>query len=373
MMMLVRLSTHVTPARRQEILAECAALGLFPAVGPEAGAGVKGNTLRLIGEPSPGHRSKLEDIHGIVAILEAGDARELHERAPGAPDTSVRVHGPAPGGVGIEAAFGAGDVSVIAGPCAAEDPESLLEIARAVRAAGATLLRGGAFKPRTSPYSFQGVGKRALEWLAAAREATGLGLVTEVLDPRDVEAVGEVCDVFQIGARSMTNAALLVEVGRFGKPVLLKRGIAATIREFLLAAEFVLAQGNEQVILCERGVRGFDQVTRNLLDVGGIAHLKRVSHLPVVADPSHAAGRSELVRPLARAGLAAGADGLIIEVHPRPDEAHSDARQAISPGELSRIVDDARILAGLDGRRLVLPGGPAERDPRPSRPVESIV
>jgi len=224
-----------------------------------------------------------------------------------------------------------------------------------VAAAGGALLRGGAFKPRTSPHAFQGMGLAALPLLAEAREATGLGIVTEVLDPRDVDAVGRVVDAFQIGARSMANSALLREVGRYGKPVLLKRGMAATVREFTLAAEYVLAEGNPNVILCERGVRSFDSVTRNLLDVGAVAHLKRATHLPVVVDPSHAAGRADLVRPLARAGVAAGADGLMVETHPRPAEVHSDGAQAIGLEELARIVDDTRALLELDGRLLVTP------------------
>jgi 3-deoxy-7-phosphoheptulonate synthase len=234
-----------------------------------------------------------------------------------------------------------------------QDEERLLEIARAVRAAGGTLLRGGAFKPRTSPYSFQGLGREGLERLAHAREETGLAIVTEVLDPREVETVGQVADVFQIGSRSMSNAPLLREVGRTNKPVLLKRGLSATVREFLLAAEYVLSEGNAQVILCERGIRGFDTVTRNVLDVGTVAYLKRATHLPVIVDPSHAAGRAELVRPLARAGLAAGADGLLVEVHPRPGEAHSDGDQAISTAEFGRLAAEARALCALDERTLV--------------------
>jgi 3-deoxy-7-phosphoheptulonate synthase len=191
--------------------------------------------------------------------------------------------------------------------------------------------------------------------LAAARAETGIGIVTEVLDPRDVEKVGEVADMFQIGARSMSNAPLLVEVGRTRKPVLLKRGIAASVRVFLLAAEFVLAQGNTQIVLCERGVRGFDTTTRNLLDVGAVAHMKLATHLPVIVDPSHAAGRSDIVRALARAGLAAGADGLIVEVHHDPSEAHSDGSQAVLPPQFGAIVEDAVAIAALDGRRVVTP------------------
>lgn len=299
--------------------------------------------LNLEGTGRPDHRSRFEDLWAVRSVLDAGDAHERHER-DGRADTVVRVG---------EARFGGGFVSLIAGPCAVENGDRLIEIARDVRARGATLLRGGAWKPRTSPYSFQGLHEEGLELLARAKAETGIGIVTEVLDPRDVGRVGAVADMFQIGARSMSNAPLLTEVGRTRKPVLLKRGIQASVREFLLAAEFILAQGNTQIVLCERGVRGFDTTTRNLLDVGAVAHLKLATHLPVIVDPSHAAGRSELVRPLARAGLAAGADGLIVEVHPDPGEVHSDGSQAVLPAQFGAIVEDAIAIAALDGRRVV--------------------
>jgi 3-deoxy-7-phosphoheptulonate synthase len=304
------------------------------------------------GPTRAGDRAAYEDLAFVAGVLDASDAPELGERTPGREDTIQRVG---------EAAFGGPYVSLIAGPCAVEDEARLLEIARAVRAAGATCLRGGAYKPRTSPYSFQGAGRDGLERLGRVRAAVGLPVVTEVLDPRDVESVAAVADVLQIGARSMANYGLLAEVARTGRAVLLKRGAAATVREFLLAAEHVLARGNERVILCERGVRGFDQVTRNVLDVGTIAHLKRVTHLPVIVDPSHAAGRADLVRPLARAGLAAGADGLIVEVHPQPNEARSDGAQAVSPADFAEIARDAAALVRLDGRRLVV--GKDAREP----------
>jgi len=340
--MLIRLKRALAATTLDSILLVCKELGYSYAFLDEART-----LLQLDGLGGADHRTRFEDLTGVASVLEAGSAYELHERAPGRKDTRVTVR---------NAIFGDGNVSLIGGPCAVEDSERLIEIAQRVEAAGATLLRGGAFKPRTSPYSFQGHGERGLESLAAARAATGLGIVTEVLDPRDVERVGAVCDMFQIGARNMANAPLLREVGRTQTPVLLKRGFAATVREFVLAAETILAEGNEAVVLCERGIRSFDKTTRNLLDVGAVAHLKRATHLPVIVDPSHAAGRADLVRPLSRAGLAAGADGLIIEVHPAPEEAQSDGAQAISAEEFSRITDDARILAGLDGRRLALSG-----------------
>jgi 3-deoxy-7-phosphoheptulonate synthase len=340
--MLLRLRRGLPGSQSDSILALAKELG-YRARFLEGAQGL----LRLDGPEGTGlpeHRSRFEDCAGVEAVLDAGEARERHERAPGQPDTVVSVG---------EAKFGGGHVSLIAGPCAVESAERLLEIARSVQAAGAVLLRGGAYKPRTSPYSFQGKGEEGLDCLAQARAETGLGIVTEVLDPRDVERVAEVADMLQIGARSMTNTPLLAEVGATGKAVLLKRGFSATVREFLLAAEFLLARGNSRVVLCERGVRGFDKTTRNLLDVGAVAHLKQATHLPVIVDPSHAAGRSDLVRPLARAGLAAGADGLIIEVHTETSEARSDGAQAISAEAFALIAKDAAAIAALDRRTVV--------------------
>ena len=312
--------------------------------------------LELDGVGAPDHRSRLEDCFAVERILDVGTARELHERTPERDATVVRVG---------DAMFGGGHVSLIAGPCAIEERKRTIEIACEVRARGAALLRGGAYKPRTSPYSFQGTRRAGLAMLAEARAESGLGVVTEALDPRDVEAVAEVADMIQVGARNMANQPLLTELGRLRKPVLLKRGFMATLREFLLAAEFVLAGGNDQVVLCERGIRSFDGATRNVLDVGGVAWLKLHTHLPVLVDPSHAAGRADLVRPLARAGLAAGADGLICEVHPRPHEVRSDAAQALGLEDFSAVVRDARALVALDGRTLVQPArSPATRDPK---------
>ena len=216
------------------------------------------------------------------------------------------------------------------------------------------LLRGGVYKPRTSPYSFQGLGAVGLEMLAAVRAETGIAVVTEVLDPRDVERVAQVVDMIQIGTRSATNFPLLTEVGRAGKPILLKRGFGATVREFQLSSEYILDTGNDQVVLCERGVRSFDSTTRNLLDVGAIAHLAAATHLPIIADPSHAAGRSDLVSPIARAGMAAGADGLIVEVHETPAVALSDGQQAVTLEQLREIIEDAEKIASISGRTVAL-------------------
>ncbi len=343
--MLLQLRSHATPRDLESIRALASELG-YEVRTLDASGRVLELCRRADGRPvrpSAHHRSLFEDLAGVRAVLDNREAPELSERAQARADTVVTVAG---------AAFGGGRVSIIAGPCAVEDEGRLLEIARCVRDAGATLLRGGAFKPRTSPYSFQGLGEAGLALLGEVGRATGLGIVTELLDPRDVDSVLDVADMIQIGSRSMSNAALLVEAGRSGKPVLLKRGLAATARELLLAAEYVLSQDNPNVVLCERGIRGFDDVTRNVLDVGLVAHLSRATHLPVIVDPSHAAGRPDLVLPLARAGIAAGADGLIVEVHPEPSEARSDGAQAVHPRVFAELVAAVQGLLRLDGREL---------------------
>jgi len=246
-------------------------------------------------------------------------------------------------------------VVVMAGPCSVESEEQILAAARAVRASGATVLRAGAFKPRSSPYSFQGLGRRGLELLALAREETGLLIVTEAMDPEGLEQVAAVADIIQLGARNMQNYSLLKQAGRLRKPVLLKRGLSATIQELLLSAEYILAEGNPNVILCERGVRGFDTATRNLFDLSAIAVVHGLSHLPIVADPSHGTGHRDMVTPMARAAVAAGADGLLIEVHPTPDRALSDGAQSLYPEQFERLMAETRIIAEAIGRRIAEP------------------
>jgi 3-deoxy-7-phosphoheptulonate synthase len=241
---------------------------------------------------------------------------------------------------------------LIAGPCSVEYREQTIETARAVAAAGATMLRGGAFKPRTSPYAFQGLGQEALEILRDAREETGLPVVTELMDPRHVDQVLEFADVIQIGARNSQNFLLLSEVGRAHKPVLLKRGMSTSVEELLMAAEYVAKEGNERIILCERGIKTFEQATRFTLDLGAVAVLKEETHLPVIVDPSHAAGRRDLVLPLARAAAAVGADGIIVEVHPRPEEALSDASQQIPAGEFADFARAVGEVVSLMGRQI---------------------
>ena len=243
-------------------------------------------------------------------------------------------------------------IVVIAGPCSVESREQLLSVARSVKASGASMLRGGAFKPRTLPYSFQGLGLDGLKLLAEARQETGLPVVTEVMAPEDVAVVEEYADVLQIGARNMQNFPLLKRVGEASRPVMLKRGISATIEEWLSSAEYILAEGNEDVIMCERGIRTFEKLTRFTLDLTAVPLLKELSHLPVIVDPSHGTGVRALVMPMAKASVAAGADGLLVEVHPRPEEAKSDGEQSLRPNEFQSLIEDLRPLALAVGRTL---------------------
>lgn len=290
---------------------------------------LEGETFRLDGE-------SLRLLPGVRAVQRLAEPYPLAARTGHPEDTVVSVG---------KARIGR-DFCLIAGPCAVESPEQVTSIARRVSAAGAQLLRGGAFKPRTSPYTFGGLGAEGLELLCRAGRETGLPVVSEITDPRQLSLFREV-DVLQVGARNMQNFELLRELGRQEKPVLLKRSFGATVTELLQAAEYILAGGNERVILCERGIRTFETDSRATLDVAGIAALKEQSHLPVLADPSHAAGRRELVAPLALAAAAAGADGLMIEVHDRPEEALSDGRQALTCGEFARLARRVQALTAL--------------------------
>ena len=341
--MFLHLQSTIDSAQRAEVEAAARGLGV-DLVPQDSGA----HLMELVSAGVPGPErgqvvAAFTALPGVVEVLDRPGEQPLWS-ATWHESTMVKVG---------DAVFGGGSAAVIAGPCAVEDGAELLEIARAVQSRGATLLRGGAFKPRSSPYSFQGLGARGLQHLKDVREATGLGIVTEVLDPREISSVLEVADMVQVGARNMANSSLLKELGTVDRPVLLKRGFGATVDEFLGAAEYLLCGGNSRVVLCERGIRSFDQVTRNLLDVGAIAHLREATHLPVIADPSHAAGRSDLVRAIGRAGMAAGADGLMVEVHLDPSAALSDGQQAIGPDEFEALVTDAGVLCELDGRTLL--------------------
>jgi len=286
-------------------------------------------------------------LPGVESVTPVLKPYKLASREFAAEQTVVRV--------GEGRSVGGRALSVIAGPCSVESKAQLQTTADAVKRAGANMLRGGAFKPRSSPYAFQGLGLEALKLLVQTRAETGLPVVTEVMDTRQVELVAEYADVLQIGARNMQNFALLSEVGRVQRPVLLKRGLSATIKELLMAAEYIIAQGNRNVILCERGIRTFESATRNTLDVAAIPVLKLETHLPVIVDPSHAGGRADLVAPLAYAAIAAGADGLIVEVHPEPENARSDGDQSLTPSAFAELMRALGPFAAAAGRTLSLP------------------
>jgi 3-deoxy-7-phosphoheptulonate synthase len=304
--------------------------------------GAERMAIGTFGTTSRAAAEAVESLPGVAEVVPVSRPFKLASREVIPDDTVVRV-GTVLVGAGAPLAF-------MAGPCSVESREQTLQTARAVRAAGATILRGGAFKPRSSPYNFRGLGVPGLEILEEARAETGLAIVTEVLTPGDVDAVARVADCLQIGARNMQNFSLLDAVGDQPKPVLLKRGNSATIEEFLLSAEYVLARGNRNVILCERGIRTFEKYTRNTFDVNAIPLLKRLSHLPVVGDPSHGTGKWYLVAPVALAAVAAGADGLLIEVHPSPDHALSDGFQSLTFENFSALVGRASAVAGAVGR-----------------------
>jgi 3-deoxy-7-phosphoheptulonate synthase len=279
-------------------------------------------------------------MSGVADAVPVSKPWKLVSREVKPNDTFVRIG---------DAQIGGGRFGVIAGPCAVESKEQVDESAVAVKAAGAHFLRGGAFKPRTSPYAFQGMKEEGLKILADARAKTGLPIVTEVLDTRDVELVGRYADVLQIGARNMQNFALLEAVGAQPKAVMLKRGLSATINEFLMAAEYILKQGNYNVILCERGIRTFETMTRNTLDLGSIPLIKRLTHLPIIIDPSHGTGDRASVPALARAAVALGADGIMIEVHPHPEKALSDGPQSLTPAAFATLMDSVRAIAAVVG------------------------
>jgi 3-deoxy-7-phosphoheptulonate synthase len=302
--------------------------------------------IAALGEERPGLTEVLEPGEGVEKVLPIMAPYKRASSELKRERTAVKARSLEVGGT---------RVAVIAGPCSVESEEQIVAAARAVRAAGAVALRGGAFKPRTSPYSFQGLGRRGLELLALARRETGLAIVTEAMDEAGANLVAEIADCIQIGARNMQNYSLLKVVGRLGKPVLLKRGLAATITDLLLSAEYILAEGNDQVILCERGVRSFDPSVRNLFDLTAIPVVHKLSHLPIIADPSHGTGLRDQVTPMARAAVAAGADGMLIEVHPSPDRALSDGAQSLYPWQFTALVDELRPIVAAIGRSLAAP------------------
>lgn len=311
--------------------------------------GKQRTTVGLVGNDGRVDGSRLAALSGVQEIIHVTKPYKQVSREWKPEPTVIRL----PGGLTV----GGDEVIVMAGPCSVESERQILEAARAVREAGATVLRAGAFKPRSSPYSFQGLGRAGLKLLGRAREESGLLIVTEAMDGEGLDWVAEVADIIQIGARNMQNYSLLKHAGRAGKPILLKRGLSATIQELLLSAEYILAEGNPNVILCERGVRGFDPATRNLFDLSALPVVHGLSHLPIIADPSHGTGHRDMVIPMARAAVAAGADGLLVEVHPSPDRALSDGAQSLYPEQFDRMMKEIRLIAEAIGRRVAEPAG----------------
>ncbi len=326
-----------------------AVVGVIKEMGYEARPipGGQRTAVGLIGNDGGVDSARLEGLEGVLEVIPVTHPYKQVSREWREEDTVVSL----PNGTRV----GGNDIVIMAGPCAVEGEEQILDIAHQLKEIGVTVLRGGAFKPRTSPYSFQGLGLRGLELLARAREETGLVIVTEALDPDGADLVAEHADIIQIGARNMQNYPLLRRAGQTGKPVLLKRGLSATIDELLLAAEYVLAEGNGDVILCERGIRSFDSHTRNLLDLAAIPVVKALSHLPIIADPSHGTGLRAKVMPMGRAAIAAGADGLLVEVHPDPPRAMSDGAQSLYPEQFREMMDQIRVIARAIGRNVVRP------------------
>jgi 3-deoxy-7-phosphoheptulonate synthase len=343
--MIIVMQAGSEPAQIERVVARLNDLGYQHHISQ----GVERTLIGAIGAPEGEKEALAEQLSllaGVERVVPILRAFKLVSREHALEPTVVKIG---------HAAFGRGQISVISGPCAIESEKQLLESARAVKEAGAAVLRGGAYKPRTSPYAFQGLGQPALEMLAAAREETGLPILTEVTDVRQIEGVIAVADAVQIGARNMQNYDLLREVGLIGKPVVLKRGFAATVQEWLRAAEYVASAGNLDVILCERGIRTFETETRFTLDLGGMAAAKLETHLPIIADPSHATGSHKLVPPMALAALAGGADGLMIEMHQHPDRALSDGPQSLTPKRLKALMDQIRNLALALGLTVVGP------------------
>jgi 3-deoxy-7-phosphoheptulonate synthase len=338
--MVVVMDERATEAQIELVVARLVELGMDV----HRSTGVTRTVLGVVGQrrPDPGLIEMLDGVHEVIRISEP---YKLASRTFKPEGTIINV-----GDVRI----GGDEVIVMAGPCSAENEKQVRATATAVRKAGAKIFRGGAFKPRSSPYSFQGLGEEGLRLMRDACNAEGMSLVTEVMDLSQIELIERYADVFQVGARNMQNFTLLRELGHTRKPVLLKRGIAATIEEWLLSAEYILSGGNVDVILCERGIRTFETATRNTFDISAIPVVKKLSHLPVVADPSHGAGRRDMVVPMARAAVAAGADGLIIEVHVDPDHALSDGAQSMFPSQFDRLMAELRIIAPAIGRSICL-------------------
>lgn len=336
--MIIVMEPNATEAELNNVIKHIESAGL----GVHLSKGESRTIVGVIGDKASISNLDMQHLSGVEKTLHVTEKYKLVSREFKKENTAVKV--------GKTVIGGGSEPVVMAGPCAVESMEQLLESAEAVAAAGAKFLRGGAFKPRTSPYDFQGLAELGLKMLRQAADQTGLGVVTEVVDQRSVETVAEYADILQIGARNMQNFQLLKEAGRAGKPVMLKRGLCATIKEWLNAAEYVMSEGCDDVIFCERGIRTYETYTRNTLDLSAVAAIKELSHLPIIVDPSHGTGRRSMVRPMAMAAIAAGADGLIIEVHPHPEVALSDGEQSLTPADFVKVMGDIkRISAAMGG------------------------
>jgi len=337
--MIIVLKPHATEAEVAQVIRKIESFGLTAHISK----GTERTIIGAIGDERVLQEGQLEAFPFVEKVLPVLKPYKLASREFRPEGSVVNVDGVLVGGRRLV---------VMAGPCAVEGREGLMETARSVKAAGGHILRGGAYKPRTSPYTFQGLGEEGLKYLAEAKRETGLPIVTELMDTREASVVYEYADLVQIGARNMQNFKLLKEVGSRQKPVLLKRGMSSTVKELLLAAEYIMSEGNYDVILCERGIRTFEDATRNTLDLSIVPLIKQLSHLPVIVDPSHATGKWDLVAPMALAAVAAGADGIMVEVHPRPEEALSDGPQALLPSTFAKLMHDLGTLASAVGRTL---------------------
>jgi 3-deoxy-7-phosphoheptulonate synthase len=339
--MLVVMKAQATPEQVQAVCEHIELLGFRPHPLP----GAQRTAIGITGNQGEVDRGNLEALPGVAEVIRVSKAYKLASRDVKQEDTIIRF-------AGTDATIGGTDLAVVAGPCSIESREQAFAIAEQVAAAGAQFFRGGAYKPRTSPYAFQGLGLDALKIMAEIRDKFGLRIITEALDSDTLELVAEWADVIQIGARNMQNFSLLKKAGRLRKPVLVKRGLSATLEEFLMAAEYVMSEGNYQVILCERGVRTFADHARNTLDLSIVPAVKRVSHLPILVDPSHGTGRRDSVLPMARAGVAAGADGIMVEVHNHPETALSDGPQSIYPNQFAEMMTEIGQIAPIVARHL---------------------
>lgn len=335
--MIIVMSQQATEKEINRVIEKLTEYGLTP----HLSKGAIRTIIGVIGDKKLIAELPMEAMSGVEKTIIVSESYKLVSRDFKQEDSIIEVDGVKIGGKNL---------TVMAGPCAVESLEQLLESANIVKAAGAQFLRGGAYKPRTSPYAFQGLEKKGLGFLAEARAKTGLKIVTEVVDVESVPVVSEYADMLQIGARNMQNFQLLKTVGKTQKPVLLKRGLAATINEWLNAAEYIMSEGNYNVVLCERGIRTFEDYTRNTLDLSAVAAVKNISHLPVIVDPSHGTGKWKLVRPMSRAAIAAGADGLMIEVHPDPSKALSDGKQSLTPDNFSLVMQEIAAVAAVVGK-----------------------